>query len=1411
MTRNLGKEFEQLTKIFFSNLFQKIGFIVNKERIQLNGTQDGFDILFVISENYTERNIFIECKDYSTDLKFGNIYSKAHDLEANYEFSENDIAFFISPRANFGNSRNSEKSEPIFNKGKFPFEIRLLEKNNGIEYLFATDKAIYKKIYKKDCLINVDNEIEYSKFKSILLSRGSLKKIQINEHDRQKYIINIQTLEPYIDRQLLLQEKFNQQKKKINSLNQVLSELNLIDATKNILNENAKDGIILLGNPGSGKSIELQNLAIHFWRKREVYNWVPFYRPINTFINTSEIVDFLPKNWENIPYLLIVLDGLDEISYSLEFKTKLDKFLTDNTKTKIKFVLSCRTNVYENTIKSIKEFDCFVLKDIVYYQSIEFLQKKYNLNSNDLFELSFNSNQKEFLETPYYLNLFGKYYQETSKLPTNKVQLIEKYVEKRLEDDRKSKYKNKPFDKSIIKLICKKVALSMVAMQVSKISSTKIYSLLKNEKELFTNSCFVEVIFGKDEWKFEHKNVQEYFVASALNDLETEQIIDFIKLDREHNKTHPSWLNSISHLINLMNPDAKKYEEIINWLIENDSEILFKADKNRVSNQIKTSVFQKYFNKKCKDDTLWIRKYDAEVRDISRFADCNDNIKYLLNEFKNKKNHRRTRISALDLISTMSYNSQKNEIKETLMVSINEPIENDDFSFNSFLIDSFTELNFYRNNKNNVDSIIKTYENLDHLEITNSILKLIEKVECNNYLKYIIKTAPKTIDNSKRVYQRDGNLSTGETHTLKNVLKKLSNFKGCIFELNFYLKNDHQLNTSKEDIERIIQKIIQLDSNDSSIFKELINFCVKNHDILYSYEDLISLVFLKTENRKKAFLDIYNLSEKFDNIRSLLTQLVTKEEFNFILNEFANNKIDEKDLLYFRNNLSYVNFDLSLEFQMIVVSKTNYKFNNDFLKKEIRNKWQNFHQTKAQKEFNLLFKKEKLEELSEQYFKRFEDRKLHRDNQLDERKEYYKSIKLQKKFPQNFIHLIHNSFTGIKKTVSLGEVKNKISSEFYLISSIKRIIENDKNSNIKISQVQIQTISDWSFDNINKVDFKDYPDYNNRTNSKRCELLLFFRERFELKYPKKILLDITEAKNERNYFDSNEESIFDSIVNEVGKEEVIKRILDNFDKGMTNQIVFKNHCYFAIENDLKSVFNKIEDYITNEQISESLRSNVLKPYFEKTNNINLLKRLTNFKFDNDYTDLLPWTSLKLLIDNNELDFTIKKLLENLNLNLTNRSKIENIKFLVRCNYKDAFKLFNEWLKNNITEYNREINYSISDKDWDKHTNTKSIENVVELIEISCNPNFKFDTFSNPIRIARETLKNITQKNNPEVCLEVIKMMEKSKSLVNDESFDYYHFNSIIEETWKDFYNHKSKPMNFKTISKKIEELKYDIL
>ncbi len=1409
MAKNTGKEFELLTKIFFTDLFQKIGFTVNKARLQKSGSQDGFDVLFVISKDYIERKIFIECKDYSSDLSFGNIYTKAHLLEVNYQFSENDLALFVSPRANFGNSKSSEKNEPIFNSGKFPFNIRLLEKNNGIEKLFATDKKIYEKIYKSECLFDVDVKNEYEKFKSILFSRGPLKQIQIDETDKQKYIIDITKIDYYIERNLIYQQSSS--KGKNNSPNQYVNELNLFKATHNILNANNIDGIILLGNPGSGKSIELQNLAIKLWETRKVNKWIPFYRPINTFINSSEIIDYLPKEWENIPYLLIILDGLDEISHSTEFKAKLDKFLTENPNSKIKFIISCRTNIYENIIKNIREFDCFVLKEIPYYAAIKFLNQKYQLDSEDFFELYHNSAQQEFLQTPYYLNLFGRYYQQTKKLPTNKVQLIERYIENRLEDDNKIKYKNKEFEKSRIKLVCKKVALVMEAMQTSKISNSHINALLKNDNKQFTNCCFVELVFEEEEWKFEHKNVQEYFVASVLKDLEFEQILEFIKIDDKQNKTHPSWLNSISHLLNLFEKEDSKFKKLLKWLVHNDSEVLFKADKNRISNNIKVRVFQKYFNKRCVQDTLWIRRYDADVKDISRFANCYENVNYLFSVFKNPDNHPRTRISALDLISLMDYNFLKNEIKSILIGLIKQPIQNNDFSFAAFLIDSFREFNFHLNDENSVRSIISFYKYIDHLEITNAIFKLINEVDSNSYLKYIIDTAPKTLDNSKRKYQRKENLSTLENHTLKEILKKLNTPKGCLFELEYYLKNKHHFEIKKEDIIECIKKITNLYKAENFLFSKLVKFCLDNEDFLFDFEKNFFSFFYNTSNREKAFFDIYNSNNEFNKVRRLLTYLFSEKEFSFILQEFIEKNIEQKEIFYFRNNLSYINFDLSLKFQYFIIKKTGFNFNNQLLKIETKNRWQEFNENKLQKEFDILFDKEKLLLLTEEYFKKYENKILTRDNQLDDRKEYYNNIELQEKFPQNFIHMIYSSFPDRVNIVKINNVKQKINNDLFLIKNIKSKLQNDKGNNINVNNVQLNFIKDWCFNEIKNVDFTEYSNHNKFINLTKCEILLYFRERFKLKYPKEVVLDFTEVYDEDYFNRYKDKSMFLTITNEVEKGLVINRVIENFDKQFSSDFVVWNNCLFALENDISSVYTKIEEFITIEDISESIRANILEKYFEKTNNINLVMKMVNFKFENDFEDLISWTSLKLLITIDELDFVIKKILENLSLNLSVKNRIECIKYLMRCNYVDAFKLFNSWLKLNINHFKQEINYGISHNDWRHFTNKNSLYDVIELIQISCDPSLTFNTFSNPIRIAAEVLKKITQSNEPAICLEVINLLEDYKVSIKQKDFDFFYFNDIIESTWNNYLSLKSNPILFKDISQKIDELKYEII
>lgn len=191
-----GSTFEIITKGFFVWLFENIGFVVTQARVQKAGSQNGFDILIVVSKDFSERRIFIECKNYESDLSIGNIFKKGLNLESNYELGKKDLFIAINPKSNFSNEDNSEKLSPILDL-KFPFNYYALEKSNGIKELFALNKEFYKQIYgdNVDFVINEEKEVE--RFKTIIFSRKPFQKVIISISQKNSFIGNIENQPDY--------------------------------------------------------------------------------------------------------------------------------------------------------------------------------------------------------------------------------------------------------------------------------------------------------------------------------------------------------------------------------------------------------------------------------------------------------------------------------------------------------------------------------------------------------------------------------------------------------------------------------------------------------------------------------------------------------------------------------------------------------------------------------------------------------------------------------------------------------------------------------------------------------------------------------------------------------------------------------------------------------------------------------------------------------------------------------------------------------------------------------------------------------------------------------------------------------------------------------------------------------------
>lgn len=1412
MPRNDGKKFELLTKDFFYDLFKKLGYQLHKDRIQSSGTQDGFDIQFAIADNHIERIIYIECKDYKTDVDFGHIYTKSMQLESNYTLGKKDVLFFICPRAKFSNTQNPEKTEPILNYHKFPFEIRLLDISNGLDRLFATNEEIYKEIYPNVSNLIVDEQEEIERFKSILQSKGKLKKIYIQENDKRDYITLIKSEEYVIPRTV------SKSKKDINSFyisvfENKLRTSSLRDLLVSLFNKGDSDGIIVLGNPGLGKSFELKQTALNLWHERDETDIIPFFRYIDTFLNSDEIERYLPTDWMHIPQLAIILDGLDEISDINNFKIKLQKFLTNNKRDEqiIKFVLSCRTNIYESIVKDVPNFDSYYLDEIPFRISIQYLKDRYLLELPIIEIYNLEKHYGDFLSNPFYLNLFGNYYVETKEIPKSKSQLMDKYVLKRLNEDDQGKYKYKAHDIGLVQNCCKKASLVMEAMQKNGISDSQLRKLLETEYSVFKTCCFVDKVPDLDEWKFEHRNLQEYFVSKAIEQLSVENIIEFISIDENIKKTHPSWQNSISYLINSNTLEEDKREKLIEWFEENDFDVLFNADADRINDAIRDKVFQDYFTERCIKQQLWIRTYDSGINDLAKFAQCDANIDFLIVEADRGTNHYRTRISAINLLSHMELYYKRDKIKSLVLKLLEAPLEDVDFNFKADVLHMVQQTGLYKDSEY-IQEIINSLGDYDNHRVVSAVLQLIQLDSPEKHIEYIKAITPKVVDESNRKYQRIDNFITHDNTNLKAILKEFKDIPNIFFALEIMLYNPYPLDVQNKDVEDLLDKIIlRFDENKDFIYERmlfLVRDAVEKNSPFYEFEKNVFTFFIKTSTNSKAFKDVYNSKINFNEKLTFLTEIADENTIQLIIEGFQKGDLEDKDVTSFRNYLSHRDFELSKKFEKFIIDSTDFVFEVKLITQSKSKDWIKFNSEKAQINFNLLFQMEIFEDKIKSFFKKIRRKIITYNQVVDNRKKFSNNLKLQKENPQPLLDILYETLRFKGGKVNQEDVLGVLHSDLYLKNKINLLIL--PNIQFKISDEQRENIVEWCFDNIDKIDFS----YENKSqnNLKRYQLVWDFGKKLDIKYDENTYLNFLNVDLYSNdYHDSGDSSEFNYILNKVNKEAFKAQIEINLLSGKISDSAFVKHAKYALENNLKSTFTIIREFIINENNAWYSRKNILEEFIAKTNEIGLLKELVLLKpYDENRKDF-SWEAMAILINKRENEFVINKILEYLKLENNIHENLMAIKYLISANYELAFKIFNEWIINHLSVYKKELNFGFNSQDWQQHSNQKSIPYLIDLIRISNDSLYHFKNTYKPSRIVHDTMRSICQNNSSEICLEVIDKLEGCLLKLENDDDDIFYVNTMINDTKDIYYQHTSKPMQFGDIASKIESYKYEML
>ena len=414
-----------------------------------------------------------------------------------------------------------------------------------------------------------------------------------------------------------------------------------------------KNRIVLLGNAGTGKTVELKRIAAHFSIKD-----TPLY-PQLIFLNKyvdQNIEQFLTPNWEKLPenQLLVILDGLDEIESKnkRDFIRKIELFSERHPSATI--VVSCRTNFYlsgsEKSAGTLKGFDTYALRDLQFPEIEKYIQQKFPQKTSRFFEEINRILLQPLLKIPFYLVRLVDFFEVNNNLPDSKALIFEDLLSSRIrfdEDHFRTTIELNEYRDKIVRAL-EYVALGMEVLGRNYILGDELKRLLpaRTLRDLIKHCTTWKTEDEGVTWQFEHNNIQEYLAARILSRQSLDIIKDFVSFQPEYKKIIPSWVNTLSFLLSI-----SEDSELLDWILENQPEIAIKFEPDKIEDSYKIKIFKDVFNY-YKRRQIWIDRDKFRYDEIGRFGQLDEIIKFLLTEIEAAK-HLTTLGNAIQILGTM--------------------------------------------------------------------------------------------------------------------------------------------------------------------------------------------------------------------------------------------------------------------------------------------------------------------------------------------------------------------------------------------------------------------------------------------------------------------------------------------------------------------------------------------------------------------------------------------------------------------------------------------------------------------------------------------------------------------------------------------------------------------------------------
>ncbi|AXT20291.1 hypothetical protein D7030_04015 [Flavobacteriaceae bacterium AU392] len=1147
-------------------------------------------------------------------------------------------------------------------------------------------------------------------------------------------------------------------------------------STNNTLSETLSNTnkIILLGSPGIGKTTELEHLFSKLWEEKDVNGVVPIYINLKYFRtggNFEELIVF--EAWKDLPQVVFILDGLDEIVNIQDFISAFQLFTNKNEKGNSKYVISCRTNIYDKYLVDITDFDVFFLKPLGSEQINNFLDNKYGIDRSIF---NYNDEFVDLLSSPFFLDLFAEYYKENLKLPEYVGEIWSLYIDRTLKRDKQKFVKRGIQNKGRVIDSLRKIAVVNELRHRNYIDETEMFDVLGDFSSKIIECSLLEKNSSSENWSFLHRQIQEYFVANTLINKTFDEILNFIKIENL-DAIYPSVYNSLSFTIDLFEKDNKTLELLLEWLGKNQPDVLFKADSNRLNKPLRNLVFKQYFTNECIEKELWINTNKTiDVKEIASFGDTQENFQFLIGIISENTFHYRARFSAIELISFFNLSQTDKEFLRNFFIDIIPKSEN---GIIAEIINAILSLEFYKDPKY-LNKLLSSIKDLTNKEINRSILNILLELNIDDYFQFLSREFlyAHGLEQRKEIDK----VLRGNRYIVNELVLKLKNPENFLELAKHFFNNNINTSGYEEFYNKLIERLVDIIKEDTKYLFKLLSSVGEEYRYLIRKE--IFLKIIKGSSNEEKIIEYLLSSYSFENIDYFIARIVTPESLNIVYKYIQSMDLPADKVERFRNFIGNINSRKTAKIFNDSMIERGYSFKEKVLTEENATIQQGKFISSLKTNIDVLFDYDYLIEEFKKIISEYGEITIENIRKIES--DWYKSNGSWNFIETRISILSHILFKTSIRKIDEECFKDSLEDKNLILTKLQFLIERYKSSNwnIGISDEQKQIIISWITYIAANIDFKkiiklhSVGSYSQHYDFDKIKTVFYYQKLLSISLPEEFLL------NSIRFYELDKSSELDESFNYL--KELINnkfafdaQIISNIKEGNLFAFSLSKHIAYAIKFELKETYSIIREYFKNTD-SVYNESRKLEDYVLVSKDIQLLKEIA---IDDESWN--HWSALKILVKHNwESEFCNKRALNYLE---TKKEKFttEALSILFSLNSPKAITLFLENIEKDGLSKMRYLDLKNYTSDIDNEL-LKKLYFIFYSKEID-----RFDShharsffFSYIVNIGIKHLDNFERINN---LLKEIKEIEVAKGN------DLFYINLLIDDFNNNYILSKSKP------------------